>query len=96
MLRVSLSHAYATTLATTGSTIATIPARVAEMCRIEPTISMKGTIVPSTIIHASKAQTGRCMSERWPSSETEFPGTSNGKLHHGWTRAQKTLANRNP
>ena len=83
-------------LATTGSTIAVIPARVALMCRIEPTIRKNGTIVPSTTIQVISTQTGRCWSDRWPSSDTDLPGTSKGKLHHGWAIAQKIDANRNP
>ena len=77
-----------------GFLFATIPARVAEMCRIEPTIRKNGTIVPRTIIQAINAQIGRCVSERWPSSETFSPGTSNGKLHHGWAIAQNAVATR--
>src|SRR4029078_11737302 len=46
-------------LATTGSTIAVIPARVALMCRIEPTIRKNGMIVPTTTIQRNSDHTGR-------------------------------------
>src|SRR5438128_2162353 len=73
-----------------------MPGFVALMWRIEPTMRKNGTIVPNTIIHIISVQIGRCRSERFPSSETLLPGTSKGKVHHGWTIAQKTAAKRKP
>ena len=79
-LRLSPSQAQATMLATTGSTIAVIPARVALMCRIEPTIRKNGTIVPSTTIQVISTQTGRWQVARGGRAATPtVPGTSNGK-----------------
>src|SRR5439155_20994752 len=94
--RDSASQAYATTVAATGSSIATIPARVADTWRRAATTSPNGTIVPKSTIQAISTQTGRCRSARFPSSETSRPGTAPGKLHHGWTIAQKNAAKKNP
>ena len=67
---VSPSQAHATTVATTGSSVATIDARVALMCRSEPVRSENVTIVPMTTMNATSAHTGAEYSERFPWSET--------------------------
>jgi DNA-binding response OmpR family regulator len=55
----SFSHAHATIVATTGSSMAIIATRVAGRWRRALTSRMKGTIVPTTITNASRLQTGR-------------------------------------
>ncbi len=72
---VSPSHAHATTVATTGSSVATIDARVAEMCRNDPVSSEKVTIVPMTTMKVTSAQTGAEYSDRFPWSETSSSST---------------------
>ena len=72
---VSPSHAHATTVATTGSSVATIDARVAQMCRSDPVSSENVTIVPITTMNATRAQTGAEYSDRFPCSETSSPRT---------------------
>ena len=57
-------------MATTGSSVATIDARVALMCRSDPVSSENVTIVPITTMNATSAQTGAEYSERFPWSET--------------------------
>ena len=59
----SPSQTQATSAPATGSSIATIPAVVAEMWRNALTSRKNGTIVPQTIIQAASAQIGRCSDE---------------------------------
>src|SRR5690242_20000277 len=85
----SRSQAQATTVATTGSSIAVTPARVAEMWRSAPTTSENGTIVPRTTIQSTSAQTGAWAALSDPWSDTDRATTRPGKLHHGCTTDQK-------
>ena len=73
-----------------------IPTRVAGRWRSALTSRKKGTIVPSSTIEVISAQTGRCRSERCPSSETSAPTRCPGKLHHGAMTAKKSAAKPNP
>ena len=57
---------------------------------------VKGTIDPRTITHRMSAQTGRCHDARLPRSETVSPTRPAGKLHHGCTIVQKSVAKRKP
>ena len=93
---VSPSHAHATTVATTGSSVATIDARVAEMCRNDPVSSEKVTIVPMTTMNVTSAQTGAEYSDRFPCSETSSSRTPHGKSQSGCNTAQSSAAKRNP
>ena len=70
-------------MAAGGSSIAAIPARVAETWRSAATTSAKGTIAPSTISHATSAQTGSCSDARWPWSDVVRATTPAGKLYQG-------------
>ena len=72
---VSPNQAHATTVATTGSSVATIEARVALMCRRDPVSSEKVTIVPMTTMKLTSTQTGAVYSDRFPCSETLSPST---------------------
>jgi hypothetical protein len=83
-------------VATTGSSIATIPARVALMRRSEPTISVNGAIDPSTTIQRTSAHTGRWTPASEPWSETVRPTVRAGKVHHGCTTDQKSVAKKKP
>jgi len=58
---VSPSHAHATTVATTGSRVATIEARVALMCRSDPVSRENVTIVPITTMNVTSAHRGRVL-----------------------------------
>ena len=93
---VSPSQAHATTVATTGSSVATIDARVALMCRSDPVSSENVTIVPITTMNATSAQTGAVYSERFPWSETSSPRTLHGNSQSGWSTAQSSAAKRKP
>src|SRR2546428_11211300 len=83
-------------VATTGSSIAVIPARVAEIWRRALTISAKGTIPPRTTIHSISSQRGRCVDARFPRSETWASTRRPGKLHHGGGSDQKIVGKRKP
>src|SRR5262245_3098593 len=90
------SHAQPTTAPTTGSSIATIPTRVAGRWRSALIRRKKGTTVPTTIISRASVQTGRCHSARFPCSEVLVVSRCPGNDHRGSRTAQKTDANRKP
>src|SRR5436190_4468838 len=92
----SPSQAQAIAIASTGSSMAVIPARVALIRWRAATTSAKGTIVPSTTIQAISAQTGTCLEARLPSSETRSWTRPPGKFHHGASTDQKRVAKRKP
>ena len=92
----SPSQRNATTVAAGGSSIAAIPALVAETWRSAVTTSANGTIVPSTIIQATSVQTGACRPERWPRSGVVRVTIDPGNVHHGCTADQKSEAKRKP
>ena len=74
--KVSPSQAQATTVATTGSSVAAIDAFVAGMCLSAPVRSVNVTIVPTTTTNATSSQTGAECSERFPWSDTVSSSTS--------------------
>src|SRR5436190_15982564 len=92
----SPSHAHATRIATTGSSIATIAVRVAPMRGSAATTSRKGTIEPRTTIHATRSHSGAWIELRCTSSDVLPSNLSDGNDHHGSTTAQKSDANAKP
>jgi hypothetical protein len=49
-----------------------------------------GTTVPSTAIQATSSHIGALTPSRGPRSGTVLPMSSNGNVHHGSSRDQKT------
>ena len=96
MPNVSPSQRNATALAATGSSIATIPTRVAEMWRSAAATSRNVTIVPTTTTKSISSQTGSANRSRCPSSETLSSSRPAGKRQSGCTTAQKSAAKRKP
>ena len=96
MPKLSPSQTQATTVATTGSSVATMDARVAGMCRNAPVRSENVIIVPMTTMNPTSAQTGAVCSERFPCSETESSRTPHGNSQSGCATAQRAAAKRKP
>ena len=90
--RVSPSQAHATIDASRTSSIDTVATRVAGRWWSAPSERANGRIVPGTTTQRPSAHTGALADSSAPSSEIVAPSSSKGKLHHGWSTAQKTAA----